>query len=359
MAGHACAGKCDAACDDNGLRDSRRQVDAVHWSGHGTDAAYQEEVCGGRLPSWRGCQEEDFIQEPAWASFHHDHKLFREGSDQIEYPSELASLDQAWAVWLPNDAKPSKLRAELLDRQASYSSVEEDGGLLHLHFDLAHCDKEDRKSVHFVVLGDSGSLVVARVDPKAPLATTVFGEPGLACSDVILEVNGRSGTARELWNRIDEAFLTGSSVNILLQPRAASFDVEVKRTGRSWCKLGMQVALVGHTEVRVIMTRDSGLIPEWNATHGPSLQVLPGDRVTHVNGDSSSAKDMYSAMQEAVMGECLRLRIATPSRRRASRYVWLGEGSSPAFGSESTASGLSPTRSLSSASSSSSSDVNS
>lgn len=194
MASHGCAEKCDA-CDDSGLRDGRRQrVEAVHWAAPNVDAAYQEEVCSG--PSWRGCEEDDVVQEACWAS---EGALFR---DQIEYPSDLS----------PRGFSPDQ-------------------------------------------------------------------------------------------------------VSMIGQPCAPFFDVELQRTGRSWCDLGVKVALVGGSEVRVTDVHKRGLIPDWNACHSPSLQILPGDRIIQVNGDISNAKDLYDGMQEAVMGSALRLRVAPPARR--------------------------------------------
>lgn len=97
--------------------------------------------------------------------------------------------------------------------------------------------------------------------------------------------------------------------------RPAVFDVEVQRKGRFWSRLGIQVVVADGHEVRVQQVCERGLIPEWNAAHGAARQILPGDSITHVNSVSSNAEELNAALQDAVMGETLHLRISTPCQQ--------------------------------------------
>jgi hypothetical protein len=132
---------------------------------------------------------------------------------------------------------------------------------------------------------------------------------------------------------------SADKAGFLLKSRPAYFHVEVQRTGRYWSRLGVQVVIAGDREVRVQNVRERGLIPEWNASHEASQQVRPGDRITHVNNVTANAKELNDALQNAVMGEVLSIRVVTPQATVHRRLCH-----SPA---ESTASGdtsLAPSR---------------
>lgn len=118
--------------------------------------------------------------------------------------------------------------------------------------------------------------------------------------------------------------------------RPAVFDVEVQRKGRFWSRLGIQVVADDH-EVRVQQVFHRGLIPEWNAAHGASQQILPGDSITHVNSVSSNGKELNAALQDSVMGETLHLWISTPCQQTTVYR----RCASPGAESTSTASGSS------------------
>lgn len=136
---------------------------------------------------------------------------------------------------------------------------------------------------------------------------------------------------------------SANEVDFAAKGRPAVFDVEVQRKGRFWSRLGIQVIVAGDHEVRVQQVRERGLIPEWNAAHGASHQILPGDSITHVNSVTANAKDLNAALENAVMGEILHLRISTPCQQAAIYRRC------PSPGTESTASGSSSPPSLGSA----------
>lgn len=188
----------------------------------------------------------------------------------------------------------------------------DDNGLLHLDFDLAPGLKSGVKLVDLL----DEQLVVSSVHPEGPLARTAFGDPGLVANDVILEVDGFPGSPAQLRQRLDDAFTSGAWVSLLVQPRPNGFDVEVKRQGRSWSKLGVIVRIERSDpfKIHVQGLREKGLLPAWNATNGPTLQILAGDCITHVNGVSKTAEEMYKDMQASELGALLRLRICPPDR---------------------------------------------
>lgn len=320
MVGHGSS--CNRLCefDDEGLRDGTSHlIDGVHWSGHGSP--WQEEVCDSKLPSHAavGCVEQEAVLRQFSAGAQNALK-----GDEIEYPCESVDWEEVRC------STPVPLQPQLLTSWALMGDEIEypcenfawdqaperlvgDPGYLHFHFDLSQTKDEDVNSVQFGVARE-GMLFVTSVKSKAALATTAFGDDGLKPCDIILEVDGQSGTALELQNRIDAALLSRATVNILVQPRLAQFDVEVQRKGRFWSRLGVEAIVTRQGEVQVNTVHDRGLLPEWNAFHGPSMQILPGDRITHVNGVASDPKDLYEALQTPVMGGYLHIRVATPSR---------------------------------------------
>lgn len=316
MVGHVgqCSGNeiCDQ-CNDQGIRDRRAQVDAVHWSGHCADSPWQEEVCRGRLPSWEDSYQRCFEEDLVARSNSCDTENALEG-DEIEYPCDLYS-PQEWQkenafVW-----QPSRLSPKYDDLRVSETFLDE-VALRLLYFDLSESKGEGRDRVHFVLLRHPeplGSLAVSSIQPQAALATAACGDRGLMPADTIIEVDGKGGTALDLRNRIDEALLAGARVSLLVEPRPILNDIEVKRIGRFWSRLGVQVAIAGDREVRVSHVRDRGLIPEWNASHDPAQQVLVGDCILCVNG-ISDAKDIYESLHMPAMGETLHIRFATSSR---------------------------------------------
>jgi len=188
----------------------------------------------------------------------------------------------------------------------------DDNGQLSLDFDL---NPGLKSGVKLVDLLDE-QLVVSSVHPEGPLARTAFGDPGLVANDVVLEVDGFPGSPSQLRQRLDDAFAAGSWLSVLVQPRPTSFDVEVKRQGRSWSKLGILVRIERSDPNKIWVQgfREKGLLPMWNATNGPTLQILAGDCITHVNGVSKSAEEMYKDMQASELGALLRLRICPPDR---------------------------------------------
>lgn len=337
---------CDR-CLEKGRKDGKAKVDAMHWSGHNPDSPWQEEVCLGRLPSW---------QSPSQGE--HD---YVDGDKQFTILAAAGHTEQEPVSGVINDARENALMGDEIEYPCEFDlcekaseTVADEAGHLCLHFDLARCKDEDRSSVEFAVSEYSENLlppglVVTRVHPKAALAMTAFGARGLVPGDTVLEVDGRSCAAQELRSHIDEALFLGAWVKLLVKPRPAYFDVKMERKGRFWSRLGVQVMLhvavltAGHSEVRVAHVRERGLLPEWNATHGPSQQILLGDRITHVNGISSSAQDVYEAMdQDAVMGTWLHLRVATPPRQATVQHCALHH--SPPESTASGSSSLPPSR---------------
>lgn len=329
---------CDN-CNDEGLSNGVSQlVDGVHWSGRCPHPAWQEEV----LPAAAGCHVEqkgvvrwghsDAQNAPLGDKIEHLRETeianaFR--VDELDYHCDFVPWDEAASFAMDEPVALQPQCPMPCSSEAMHDEVEN----LHFQFDLSQSRDEDSSAVQFVVNLEPEPncvLVVNRVEPNSAFAVTASGEKGLLPCDVILEVDGWSGSAQELKSRIDAALFSRAIVNILVRPRPTEFSVEVHREGRFWSCLGVQVFITERRGVQVGVVRDKGLLPEWNASHWPTLQILPGDHITRVNGDASDAHHLYEAL---LMGGHLHLRIATPLRKTTVEH----QGAD----AESTASGCS------------------
>lgn len=167
--------------------------------------------------------------------------------------------------------------------------------------------------------GLASLLVVKNMEAKSPFAKTSDRQLGIAPGDVIVEANGRRGTAAEVRGVLQQA-VTGDvstsgghrDVTLVVRPRPCSFDVEMLREGPHWETLGITVVIdktnPGCALVQSVKTK--GLVPDWNKTHG-SLRICGGDLITQVNDLYDDATDMCQEIQEGRRGSVLRFRVCT------------------------------------------------
>lgn len=169
-------------------------------------------------------------------------------------------------------------------------------------------------------------LVVVQIDPKSPFTKTVDGRLGLAAGDIIVEVDGKSGTAFDLREMLQQVVASNGSraISLGVRSRPSSFEVELDREGPYWQKLGIAAAIDKTKRDCLIVqcVRSEGLVPQWNADNG-SLRVCGGDLITHVNGITQDARAMLDAIAAATEGSKLCFRVAVPasSSSRDSRQM--------------------------------------
>jgi hypothetical protein len=159
----------------------------------------------------------------------------------------------------------------------------------------------------------SSALVVQHVTACSSLAKTIDGQPGIYAGDVIIEANGRRGTAAEVRDVLQQAVASSGTRDITLAVcrRPSIFDVEIPLDA-SKQKLGI-VAVIDKAYpgcVLVQSVRSEGIVPEWNAAHA-SLQICAGDLITEVNSISNDASAMCLEMQNNPRGiTSLQFRVA-------------------------------------------------
>lgn len=209
--------------------------------------------------------------------------------------------------------KPSLLEA-LMNSDAWDMDDPQEQDLCHLDFIIEKGDSTGLQLIETVEPEGDSNVVVVRIDKRrSPFARTAEGKPGVAPGDTIVEVNGKTGSARALREMLEQASRSGSSaMSLTVLPRPFIFDVELPRDGSSLQKLGVAVAIEKTKRDCLLVTnvRDEGLVPQWNTDHS-SLRVCSGDLVTHVNGITRDAHSMCSSIQ-AAEGSMLTFRIATP-----------------------------------------------
>jgi hypothetical protein len=162
----------------------------------------------------------------------------------------------------------------------------------------------------------NGLLVVTGVDCCSAFARTETGGCGLLAGDIVLTVNGKQGNAVYLQEALRKCFsATGNkTVDLVVRSRPPTFNIELRREGAQWQKLGIVANpdLVDSDCLVVDRVRAEGLVPLWNAAHG-SLRICKGDLMTHVNGVSRDADAMMTEIQRSSSkGSTLRFRILTP-----------------------------------------------
>lgn len=159
-------------------------------------------------------------------------------------------------------------------------------------------------------------LVVVQVDAASAFARTKDGQCGLCAGDVIVEVNGRRGTAAQIRKELEEEvnYTACKGITLVVRPRPAAFYVEIpcSEADAYRKKLGMTAVMDKSSSdcILVQALRSEGLVPDWNATHG-SLQIVAGDLIVEVNGISQDAPAMCRAMQDLQKSSSLRFRIMT------------------------------------------------
>lgn len=161
-------------------------------------------------------------------------------------------------------------------------------------------------------------LVVASVEGTRIFSKTIDGQPGINAGDVIVEVNGRRGTAAELQEVLHSAAASQSRfalrLNLVVRPRCTSFDVTVLRNGPNWQTLGVKVAIDKNQPgcVTVQSVGKEGLVPDWNRSHG-SLQIFAGDMICQVNGADGNAETLCRELKHGFKGSQLCFRVMAPS----------------------------------------------
>lgn len=187
-----------------------------------------------------------------------------------------------------------------------------------LHFSFSYGDhaglelQETTNEVAGLTL--ASLLVVVHVEPESAFVRTKDGQHGVCAGDVIVEVNGRRGTAKQIRQILEEEinYAACKGIKLIVRPRPPTFYVEIPCDDDSGKKLGM-VAVVDKSNpdcVLVQALRSEGLVPDWNASHG-SLQVCAGDLIIEVNGISGDAAAMCRAMQDLRIGSMVCFRIMT------------------------------------------------
>lgn len=163
----------------------------------------------------------------------------------------------------------------------------------------------------------AGLLVVEGAEEEAQMLRKPTESPGVRPGDVIVQVGGACAAAQEMLRLVHQAADARGSVQVVVQPRPASFEAELDRTGPLWDKLGLSVAIdkknPSFMVVRAI--REEGLAADWNRSHS-TLRICIGDRIDRVNECSGSAVGMNAEIQKSGQGSVLRLLISTPPNRQ-------------------------------------------
>jgi len=166
-----------------------------------------------------------------------------------------------------------------------------------------------------------GLLVVTHMDAWSAFARTAGGGCGLMDGDVILEVNGRQGSASELREVLRQSFSVKGkkTINVVVRARPPTFSIELRREGKQWQKLGV-AASVDQLNPKCLLVQSlhgDGLVPAWNTAHG-SLRICNGDLITHINGVSEDVEAMKKEIQQSSSyGSKLHFRVVTPVGRMA------------------------------------------
>jgi len=162
-----------------------------------------------------------------------------------------------------------------------------------------------------------GLLVVTGLDAWSAFARTGTGACGLMAGDVIVEVNGRSGSAAVLREVLRQAFSVSGrkTIDVVARSRPLSFNIELWREGKYWRHLGIAADAEESNPACLLVqgVHAEGLVPVWNAAHG-SLRICKGDLITRVNGVSQDVSGMKQAVQlSSKKGAKLCLTVVTPA----------------------------------------------
>lgn len=95
-------------------------------------------------------------------------------------------------------------------------------------------------------------------------------------------------------------------------PRGGPFDVELRQTGKYWRSLGLTVSPdddPAYLMIDDIKECTGSLIGQWNATHGRQHQVIIGDVIKSVNGNTCDAVDMCTRLEACVKDSVINLLV--------------------------------------------------
>jgi hypothetical protein len=170
---------------------------------------------------------------------------------------------------------------------------------------------EDQLAMLATVQPDGSAIIKSVLEP---LSATIEGHVGVLPGDKIYVPGGTL-------HQLATAFGMGGRYTLLVCTRPDFFECELRCEGEHWHYFGMQATIDRQRADRlnVQAVRDYGLVPEWNRNN-PLTQVVPGDSITHVNGEAKGAHDLASAIASVSPGDVLRLciytrpRIAAPSQ---------------------------------------------
>jgi C-terminal processing protease CtpA/Prc len=168
-------------------------------------------------------------------------------------------------------------------------------------------------------------LVVSKIDATSAFAQTSEGHLGVCSGDIIVAVNGQSGTAVAIQKMLEQAIAPGREITLLVQPRPPSFYAELTQAGSTLQKLGVSAVIDKSNQgcILVQAVRKEGLVPEWNSRNG-LLHICSGDLIVEVNGIAQDATAMCKQLQAPGEGTTLRLRMMTtrsPVTRTMSRQA--------------------------------------
>lgn len=145
-------------------------------------------------------------------------------------------------------------------------------------------------------------LVVVNVDQMSVFGKTIDGQLGISVGDIIVEANGGRGTAAQVRDALQQVVASSGTkhVTLVTQPRPATFEVELRREGVHWQKLGVTAVVDKNNPSRLLVqaVAAEGLVPEWNKTHG-SCKVFAGDTIKEINGTSGNAAAMLNAIRSS------------------------------------------------------------
>lgn len=254
------------------------------------------------------------LREREWDPARNDVEelAFHAGPSLVNVKLPSMFLDKEWDL-SPNMVSPAAVAATLTTLDESLP-----------HSQQRHCSFRLDQAARFgMVLEETlnplpgGLLVVTRLDACSAFSKTAQGGYGLMAGDVIVEVNGMHGSASELREKLRLVFSVSGrrTIDLVVRARPPFFNIEVRRDGPQWNKLGMAAVFDKSNPGSLLVqgVHPEGLIPEWNAAHG-SLCICKGDLITHVNDITMDVAAMKEEVKRSsAKGSRLRFRIVTPA----------------------------------------------
>merc|ERR1719498_622981 len=143
-----------------------------------------------------------------------------------------------------------------------------------------------------VSLQRDGSAVVNGI--LTPLAITCSGHPGVLPGDTIQQISDpKHGIIGDTIQQLELALCKGGEVDLLIATRPPQFDVDIFCGDNFSRALALLVTIERQhgDRIKVQSVRDRGLLRAWNEEN-PHCQVMPGDWITHVNGEAKSAREL-------------------------------------------------------------------